>query len=452
LHPFVPNVHSDFGTLVLGTDRFAVEIVGGCSGLEGVGLMLVFCVSWLWFFRREYYFPRALIIVPVAMILIFLLNTVRIAALVLIGDAGFPRIAVLGFHSQAGWIAFNAAAFAVAIVAKHSAWLNRTVTQARVAAPAHNPTAPYLVPLLTILALGMFAHAMSAGFDFLYPLRLIGAAAVLWAYRTHYKSLAWGFSWRAVTVGIALFVVWVAFDRWLGAPRAMPDALEYVSAPARALWVACRALAAIVTVPIAEELAYRGFLMRRLAAAEFESLSFSKVGWPALIIASIIFGITHGSMWLPGILAGLAFGLLAIRTNKIGEAVGRACNRQCMHRRLCSILRSVADVVKTHTMNTHDAAQDDRADSLWESMRQASAGIRGTFHGPIRFRCARRSRRRLDARWPARSAARTFGPDRDARAAGHGARIARTRRRRVAGRAVHTGPHGSAARAGGRNR
>lgn len=321
LHPFVPNVHSDFGTLVLGTDRFAVEIVGGCSGLEGVGLMLVFCVSWLWFFRREYYFPRALIIVPVAMILIFLLNTVRIAALVLIGDAGFPRIAVLGFHSQAGWIAFNAAAFAVAIVAKHSAWLNRTVTQARVAAPAHNPTAPYLVPLLTILALGMFAHAMSAGFDFLYPLRLIGAAAVLWAYRTHYKSLAWGFSWRAVTVGIALFVVWVAFDRWLGAPRAMPDALEYVSAPARALWIACRALAAIVTVPIAEELAYRGFLMRRLAAAEFESLSFSKVGWPALIIASIIFGITHGSMWLPGILAGLAFGLLAIRTNKIGEAV-----------------------------------------------------------------------------------------------------------------------------------
>jgi acyl-coenzyme A synthetase/AMP-(fatty) acid ligase len=32
-------------------------------------------------------------------------------------------------------------------------------------------------------------------------------------------------------------------------------------------------------------------------------------------------------------------------------------------------------------MNTHDAAQDDRGDSLWESMRQASAGIRGTFHG-----------------------------------------------------------------------
>ncbi len=321
LHPFVPNMHSDFETLVLGTNRFAVQIADQCSGLEGVGLMLIFCVSWLWFFRREYHFPRALIIIPAAMIFIFLLNTVRIAALVLIGDAGYPRIAIVGFHSQAGWIAFNVAAFAVAIVAKRSRWLNRTATQARVAAPAHNPTAPYLVPLLTILGLGMLAHAMSAGFDFLYPLRLIGGAAVLWTYRSHYKSLAWGFSWRAVAVGVGLFVVWVAFDRWLGAPRAMPDALAATSAPARALWIASRALAAIVTVPIAEELAYRGFLMRRLAAAEFESLSFSKVGWPALVITSIIFGITHGSLWLPGTLAGLAFGLLVIRTNQIGEAV-----------------------------------------------------------------------------------------------------------------------------------
>jgi acyl-coenzyme A synthetase/AMP-(fatty) acid ligase len=32
-------------------------------------------------------------------------------------------------------------------------------------------------------------------------------------------------------------------------------------------------------------------------------------------------------------------------------------------------------------MNTHDAAQDDRGDSLWESVSLTSAGIRGTFHG-----------------------------------------------------------------------
>ena len=80
LHPFLPNLSVDVPTLTLGTSRFAVQIADVCSGLEGVGLMLVFCVSWLWFFRREYYFPRALLVIPSAMILIFLLNTVRIAA------------------------------------------------------------------------------------------------------------------------------------------------------------------------------------------------------------------------------------------------------------------------------------------------------------------------------------------------------------------------------------
>jgi exosortase E/protease (VPEID-CTERM system) len=321
LHPFLPNLVVDVPTLTVGTNRFAVTIADVCSGLEGVGLMLVFCASWLWFFRREYYFPRAFLIIPGAMILIFLLNTVRIAALVLLGDAGFARIAVVGFHSQAGWIAFNLAAFVVAITVKRSAWLNRTAAQTTRAASHYNPTAPYLMPLLAILSTGMLTHAMSAGFDYLYPVRLIAAAAVLWVYRSQYRELLWGFSWRGAAAGIAVFVVWAGVAHFGTAPQSMPDALELASAPVRAAWIGARALAAILTVPIAEELAYRGFLMRRIATAEFESLRFSAVRWPALVISSIIFGITHGSFWLPGMLAGFAFGLVAIRTDRIGEAV-----------------------------------------------------------------------------------------------------------------------------------
>lgn len=321
LHPFLPNLSVDVPTLTLGTSRFAVQIADVCSGLEGVGLMLVFCVSWLWFFRREYYFPRALLVIPSAMILIFLLNTVRIAALVLIGDAGFERIAIVGFHSQAGWIAFNLAAFIVAIICKRSAWLNRTAVPSRAGAPTHNPTATYLLPLVAVLAAGMLTHAMSAGFDFLYPVRLVAAAAVLWVYRSQYRALAWGFSWRGAAAGVAVFAVWVGAAHTLTAGQSMPEALAAAAAPLRASWIGARALAAIVTVPIVEELAYRGFLMRRLASAEFESLPFSAVRWPALAISSIVFGISHGAFWLPGVLAGFAFGLVAIRTNKIGEAV-----------------------------------------------------------------------------------------------------------------------------------
>ncbi len=315
-----PELHSDPSTLTVSTDRFAVTISEVCSGLEGVGLMLAFCAAWLWFFRREYYFPRALLIVPLGVLLVFLLNAVRIAALVLIGDAGFERVATVGFHSQAGWIAFNLAAFAIAILAQRNPWLSRTA-RVRRTSTAVNPTAAYLMPLLAILAAGMIAHALSSGFDLLYPLRLAGAIGALWLYRRSYAGLDLRFSWRALLVGAALFCVWAGFAGFLTAPAPEPPALSSLPAPLRAAWIGCRLLAATVTVPLAEELAYRGYLMRRLIDPRFESVAFADVRWPALALSALAFGVMHGGLWLPGILAGLAYGAIARKTGRLGEAV-----------------------------------------------------------------------------------------------------------------------------------
>ncbi|HEY0748161.1 MAG TPA: exosortase E/protease, VPEID-CTERM system [Steroidobacteraceae bacterium] len=335
VHPLVPSLRTDASTLTLITDHFAVEVSEVCSGLEGVGLMLAFCAAWLWYFRREYRFPRALIIAPIGMVLIFLLNSVRIAALVLIGDAGHQKIAAVGFHSQAGWIAFNIAAFAVAYAAKRSAWLNRVAHQADTAAhdgagsdgtasdraPAHDATAAYLMPLLAILAAGMLAHAMSAGFDFLYPVRIVVAVVALWVYRRSYSNLDWRFTWRGIAIGIVMFAMWSAFSHFLITPMGMPEELANISSAARAEWIACRAAAAIITVPIAEELAYRGFLLRRLVSAQFEAVSFSSVRWPAIAISSVLFGVTHGALWIAGVVAGAAYAVLAVKTGRIGESV-----------------------------------------------------------------------------------------------------------------------------------
>jgi exosortase E/protease (VPEID-CTERM system) len=319
LIPVRPSLHSDFSTFTLATDNFSVRVSEVCSGLEGVGLMLVFCATWLWYFRREYYFPRALIIVPAAVLLIFLLNAVRIAALVLIGDAGYAGIASVGFHSQAGWIAFNLTALGVAIVGRRSAWLHRHARGPAVS--GENPTAAYLMPLLTILAAGMIAHALSAGFDLLYPLRLAGAILVLGAYRHSYTALDWRFTWRGPAVGALLFCAWVAFAHFMTTPTPPPAALASLPAPGRAAWLVCRVLAATVTVPIAEELAYRGYLLRRLSNADFQAVRFENVRWPALALCAAAFGVSHGSMWLAGVVAGLAYGALIIKTGRFGEAV-----------------------------------------------------------------------------------------------------------------------------------
>jgi exosortase E/protease (VPEID-CTERM system) len=323
LNPLLPALQGNFSTLTLSTDRFAVTVSEQCSGLEGVGLMLVFCATWLWYFRREYRFPRALIIVPVAMLLAFVMNVLRIAVLVAIGDAGYPSVAMVGFHSQAGWIAFNVVALGVAMVAKRSSWLQRSAAPPPAAAAGsnNNATAAYLMPLLGILAAGMIAHALSAGFELLYPLRLVAAVAILWVYRASFATFDRKISWRAPAIGVTVAGVWLLFAHFLIPPSAEPQALGSLPGPLRAAWVTARVLAATVTVPIAEELAYRGYLLRRLVDADFQSVKYANIRWPALAVCAAVFGMMHGAMWLPAILAGLAYGAIAIKTGRIGEAV-----------------------------------------------------------------------------------------------------------------------------------
>jgi CAAX prenyl protease-like protein len=101
----------------------------------------------------------------------------------------------------------------------------------------------------------------------------------------------------------------------------MPEKLAAVPSELRVFWIVSRIAGSILIVPIAEELAYRGYLMRRLAAPDFESVPFRSVHWPAVIVTAIVFGLAHGALWLPGVAAGLAYGLILVRTGRIGEAV-----------------------------------------------------------------------------------------------------------------------------------
>jgi CAAX prenyl protease-like protein len=130
----------------------------------------------------------------------------------------------------------------------------------------------------------------------------------------------WTFSWRGLAVGVGIFAMWAACARFLETAAPMPNDLAQLPAPLRAAWIVCRAAAAIITVPIAEELAYRGFLMRRMVSADFAALALRGVPLWAVAVSAVLFGVTHGSLWLPGIIAGMAYGSLAVRTGKLGEA------------------------------------------------------------------------------------------------------------------------------------
>ena len=324
LHPFLRAIVADPKTMLIGSEKFQVTISPACSGLEGAGLMLVFSVAWLWFFRRECRFPRALLLIPAGVLILWLLNAVRIAALILIGNAGAPGIAIGGFHSQAGWIAFNGVALSLSIATRRWSWLRRTeafeVFHVR---STSNPAAPYLMPFLMILAAAMISRAASSEFEWLYPLRFLAAAVCLWFFRSKYRSLDWRVGWFSPAVGVLVFGLWLGLDRLAGAhaTNGIASGLALWPEPARFTWLAIRTLAAVVTVPIAEELAFRGFLIRRLISPDFESIDPRAFTWLSVVGSSLAFGLMHGDRWIAGMIAGLLYAAALLRRGRIGDAV-----------------------------------------------------------------------------------------------------------------------------------
>lgn len=302
------------------TDSFGVAISSSCSGYEGIGLILAFTTIWLWTFRSEYRFPHALLLLPLGTVLAWSLNAIRIATLLLIGHSGNAAVATRGFHSQAGWIGFLLTALAIGHVSRRLNWFQRQRTSWS-HAPA--PAAPWLMPMLGLLATAMAVRALTADFEWLYPLRVLVVAGILLVYRKTYTSLEWRFSATAVLAGILTFFIWIVFDRWHGtaSDAVIRDGLQALSPSLRIVWLISRVVGQIVTVPIAEELAFRGFLLRRLQGEDFEAIGFRRWTIPALMISSIAFGILHGDLWIEGALAGLIFAAVQIRTGRVASAI-----------------------------------------------------------------------------------------------------------------------------------
>jgi exosortase E/protease (VPEID-CTERM system) len=325
LHPMVPDLTADPATFTITSHKFALTVLTPCSGIEGLGMIVVFSVSWLWLFRRECRFPQALLLIPAGISTLWLLNVVRIGALFLIGNGGATRVTVAGFHSEAGWITFTAVAVAFSLAAQRVRWF-------RIAGPgprpgieersAENPTAAYLMPLSAIFAAAMIAHAVTGGFEWLYPLRVLATAGAVWFFWPQYAKLNWGFGWVAPVVGVLVFTLWIGLNAYLGhKDNGIQAGLAALPVFGRVTWLAFRTLGAVIAVPIAEELAFRGFLIRRIMRGDFESLDSRTFTYSAVLLSSVAFGLLHGDRWLAGIVAGILYAAAFLWRGRIGDAV-----------------------------------------------------------------------------------------------------------------------------------
>ena len=304
---------------LIGTPRFQIVVAGACSGMEGLALMLALSGTWLFFARRELRLARAVWLIPLSLSLIWVLNLIRITALILLGDHGHAGVAITGFHSEAGWIAFCAVGIAFLTAANQVSWLRQRTPAST--ASSHNPAAIYLLPFLAIVAASLLTRAASSGFEALYPIRLFVCLLVLWFFRRDYRAVNWKFSWLGLALGAAVGVLWIVLGHNAGSDRTLAVNLADLAPLPRLLWICCRVLAAVVTVPIAEELAFRGFIARRLVSEAVEDVPYSQLTWFSILASSLGFAVLHGRMWPAGLCAGVVFALCARIRNRLGEAV-----------------------------------------------------------------------------------------------------------------------------------
>ena len=337
---------------VIGTDAFKVEIKKACGGFQGIGLISMLLGGYLWWFRQIHRFPQSFLLFPIGIGIIWLANAVRITALILVGIWIDPDIAVDGFHSQAGWISFLVVGLGTIWVAQQMSFFSirapadevglpmaeaTSPAGAALAAPAaaavtdgepavtHGPSAvACLLPFLVLTAVTILTQAFTSGFNYLYPLRVIAVAAVLWSLRRHYRPGPQPLSVVGIGIGVVTFLVWMAL-----APADGLEDAEKVAAmdpaqlgqPWALLWLLFRLAGYTITVPIAEELAFRGFLPRRLIDDDIERVPVGMFTWLSFLASSLAFGVMHGADWQRATLAGLAFALALYHRRRLSDAI-----------------------------------------------------------------------------------------------------------------------------------
>ncbi|MFC0250835.1 CAAX prenyl protease-related protein [Massilia consociata] len=165
-----------------------------------------------------------------------------------------------------------------------------------------------------------------ADLRWLYPVQVGVVAALLAVFWRQYHELRAPLPrlpqlLTALGVGVLVLVLWVNLDApWMTVGGGGEGYDPRTNGEIDWLLVAIRIAGAALVVPVMEELFWRSFLMRWIESADFEALEPIRVGLKGFLISVVLFGFEH-SLWLAGIVAGVAYSLLYMRHRNLWSAV-----------------------------------------------------------------------------------------------------------------------------------
>jgi hypothetical protein len=201
--------------------------------------------------------------------------------------------------------------------------------------PAAIRVAPFALFVALTGAQGQFDPAAAY---WLYLIKTVLAAGMLWVLRPLLAEMRWAFSWEAVLVGIGVFAVWIGLSEgwclqnflWVKAgltsaptsPAPAWNPNEFFGAGSALAWlfIIVRIVGSTLVVPPLEEVFYRSFLYRYLTKHEFLGVPLNHFALFPFLATIGIFGLAHNE-WLAGILCAAAYQWLVLRKNRLGDAM-----------------------------------------------------------------------------------------------------------------------------------
>jgi len=178
-----------------------------------------------------------------------------------------------------------------------------------------------LLPLMSLIVISLMTKVINPDFGWLYPVHIGIAAWMIYFFRKPFLLFLTKPSIVSIVIGVVVFILWIILIPENPAQNAHFVAeLGTVPLWASIAWLLFRVVGATVIVPIAEELAFRGYLQPRLQNWFDQNYLKSISVIASLGITSLLFGYVHSDI-LAGSVAGLFFGLAYLQRRQLMDAV-----------------------------------------------------------------------------------------------------------------------------------
>ena len=191
--------------------------------------------------------------------------------------------------------------------------------------------ASYLLPFATeLFFLALFSKSpLDPQFE--WPLRVLTGALVCFLCWPRDLSPVPSESLASIAVGAGAFLIWIAPDLLFPGDRNLPlfsnaivghPGSSLPPAAIHSVWVlGWRTARAVVVVPIAEELFWRGWLLRWLIKTDFQKVPLGAYAPFAFWVTAALFGSEHGPYWDVGFLTGIIYNLWMIRSRSMANCI-----------------------------------------------------------------------------------------------------------------------------------